>query len=113
MTLNIHGELMGFRGGKTRTKPVEIVVCPPRRPEFGQKFHKIPQNTKNLTALWYNGKRGIWFNFGMFRGDGAFKCNFRDRHYHPDTGTFLSEDPIGFGGGDANLYRYVRNNPLK
>jgi len=24
----------------------------------------------------------------------------------------LSEDPIGFAGGDANLYRYVENNPI-
>lgn len=27
-------------------------------------------------------------------------------------GRFLSEDPIGFRGGDSNLYRYVGNNPL-
>lgn len=33
-------------------------------------------------------------------------------HYNPDTGRFLSEDPIGFYGEDLNLYRYVRNNPL-
>ncbi len=24
-------------------------------------------------------------------------------------GRWISEDPIGFGGGDANLYRYVGN----
>lgn len=34
------------------------------------------------------------------------------RNYSPDTGRFLSEHPIGFLGGDHNLYRYVRNNPL-
>ncbi|MBC6419037.1 MAG: RHS repeat-associated core domain-containing protein [Prochloron sp. SP5CPC1] len=28
--------------------------------------------------------------------------------YH-DEGRFISEDPIGFGGGDGNLYRYVGN----
>lgn len=28
-------------------------------------------------------------------------------------GRFISEDPIGFGGGDLGLYRYVLNNPLK
>jgi uncharacterized protein RhaS with RHS repeats len=26
---------------------------------------------------------------------------------------YLSQDPIGFAGGDANLYRYVWNNPLR
>ena len=32
--------------------------------------------------------------------------------YDPLLGRFISEDPIGFGGGDINLYGYVRNNPL-
>jgi RHS repeat-associated protein len=27
------------------------------------------------------------------------------------TGRWMSQDPIGFAGGDANLYRYVRNAP--
>jgi hypothetical protein len=27
-------------------------------------------------------------------------------------GRFISQDPIGFGAGDANLYRYVGNSPL-
>lgn len=31
--------------------------------------------------------------------------------YDPRVGRFLSEDPIGFGAGDANLYRYVFNSP--
>jgi uncharacterized protein RhaS with RHS repeats len=33
-------------------------------------------------------------------------------NYNPSTGRFLSEDPIGFDGGDTNLYRYVSNNPV-
>ncbi len=37
----------------------------------------------------------------------------RVRRYNPSTGRFLSEDPIGFRGGDTNLYRYVGNNPIK
>ncbi|MCH7615960.1 MAG: RHS repeat-associated core domain-containing protein, partial [Nitrospinae bacterium] len=36
----------------------------------------------------------------------------RARYYDPQTGRFLSEDPIGFGGLDQNLYRYVFNNPV-
>ncbi len=31
--------------------------------------------------------------------------------YDPTIGRFLSEDPIGFDGGDPNLYRYVGNSP--
>jgi len=36
----------------------------------------------------------------------------RARWYDPDIGRFLSEDPLGFGAGDVNLYAYVGNNPL-
>lgn len=31
--------------------------------------------------------------------------------YDPSIGRWLEEDPIGFEGGDANLYRYVGNDP--
>jgi RHS repeat-associated protein len=33
------------------------------------------------------------------------------RWYDPRIGRWLSEDPIGFDAGDANLYRYVGNSP--
>ena len=33
------------------------------------------------------------------------------RDYDPTTGRFISQDPIGFAAGDANLYRYVGNTP--
>ena len=33
--------------------------------------------------------------------------------YDPTIGRWLSEDPIGFEGGDANLYRYVGNQPTQ
>jgi len=31
--------------------------------------------------------------------------------YDPTIGRFISQDPIAFAGGDANLYRYVKNSP--
>ncbi|MFN8738580.1 MAG: RHS repeat-associated core domain-containing protein [Pirellula sp.] len=34
----------------------------------------------------------------------------RARWYDPQTGRWLSQDPIGFAAGDANLYRYVGND---
>ena len=34
------------------------------------------------------------------------------RWYDPASQRWLSEDPIGFAGGDANLYRYACNNPV-
>ena len=33
------------------------------------------------------------------------------RWYDPNDGRWLTEDPIGFAGGDSNLYRYVGNSP--
>jgi RHS repeat-associated protein len=35
----------------------------------------------------------------------------RARYYDPTVGRFLTEDPIGFGGGSVNLYSYVLDNP--
>jgi RHS repeat-associated protein len=35
----------------------------------------------------------------------------RNRYYSPALSRFLSPDPIGIAGGDANLYAYVRNDP--
>jgi RHS repeat-associated protein len=37
---------------------------------------------------------------------------FGARDYDPETGRWTAKDPIGFNGGDANLYMYVRNDPL-
>ncbi|HKM56875.1 MAG TPA: RHS repeat-associated core domain-containing protein, partial [Isosphaeraceae bacterium] len=34
------------------------------------------------------------------------------RYYDPATGRWTSEDPIGFAGGDTNLYRYVGDDPV-
>ena len=37
---------------------------------------------------------------------------FRHRWLDPQTGRWMSEDPIGFAGGDSNVQRYVRNSPV-
>ena len=36
---------------------------------------------------------------------------YRARYYDAPVGRFISEDPIGFEAGDANVYRYVLNSP--
>jgi RHS repeat-associated protein len=36
---------------------------------------------------------------------------YRARWYDAALGRFISEDPVGFYGGDINLYGYVRNQP--
>jgi len=37
---------------------------------------------------------------------------YRARWYDPQVGRFISEDPVGFGGQDANFYAYVKNRPM-
>lgn len=37
---------------------------------------------------------------------------YRARYYDAQIGRFITEDPIGFDGGDVNFYAYVQNNPV-
>jgi RHS repeat-associated protein len=43
--------------------------------------------------------------------DGTGVYYYRARYYHPGLQRFIAEDPIGFAGGDVNLYAYVQNTP--
>lgn len=44
--------------------------------------------------------------------DGTGLYYLRNRYYSPGLQRFISEDPIEFSGGDANLYAYVLNSPI-
>jgi RHS repeat-associated protein len=60
----------------------------------------------------YGAFGGVGFGFAAMRYDAAAGLDYdRARWYVPATGRFVSRDPIGFGGGDTNLYRYVGNEP--
>jgi RHS repeat-associated protein len=53
--------------------------------------------------------------FGFAGGlyDGATRLvHFGRREYDPEVGRWISKDPIGFGGGDLNLYAYAGNDPI-
>ncbi len=45
--------------------------------------------------------------------DGTGLYFYRERYYSPTLQRFISEDPIGLGGGDTNLYAYVGNEPVR
>jgi RHS repeat-associated protein len=44
--------------------------------------------------------------------DGTGLYYYRARYYSPSLQRFISQDPIGFAGGDMNLYAYVGNDPI-
>ena len=49
---------------------------------------------------------------GRERDDVTGLLYYRARWYDPQQGRFISQDPLGFNGGDTNLYSYVWQNPL-
>ncbi|AXL50736.1 YD repeat protein [Paraburkholderia caffeinilytica] len=44
--------------------------------------------------------------------DGTGLYYYRNRYYSPQTGRFISEDPIGWASGQTNAYAYVNGNPV-
>jgi RHS repeat-associated protein len=58
-------------------------------PSFGDRYKYTGREWDGVTGLQYN----------------------RARYYDPSTGSWVSEDPKGFGAGDDNLYRYVHDGP--
>ena len=53
------------------------------------------------------------FQYTGRENDGTGLYYYRARYYSPTLQRFISEDPIGFEGGDVNFYAYVLNNPIR
>jgi len=49
---------------------------------------------------------------GGIYDDATGLVRFGARDYDPEIGRWTAKDPIGFDGGDANLYAYVGNDPI-
>jgi len=49
---------------------------------------------------------------GYYVGVDVVPYYVRARYYDPQTGRFFARDPLGFAGGDSNLYRYAFNRPI-
>ncbi|HCE67305.1 MAG TPA: hypothetical protein DER40_07235, partial [Geobacter sp.] len=56
------------------------------------------RNVYQFAGREYDRETGLYFN--------------RARYYDPMEGRFIQKDPIGFAGGDVNLYNYVGANPV-
>ncbi len=68
---------------------------------FGNVIAQTDEQFENrylFTSREFDFKTGLYF--------------YRTRYYNVLLGRFLNEDQISFAGGDANLYRYVGNQPL-
>ena len=74
----------------------ESIVSSTTYDSFGNAATSIPTSYQ-YTGREYDADTGLYY--------------YRNRWYDPEIGLFISEDPIGFAGGDVNLYRYVGNNP--
>ncbi len=70
--------------------------------EFGKAL-SVSETTPN--SFRYVGKYGV-----MDEGNGLLYM--RARYYDVENGRFISKDPLGFNGGDLNLYEYVGGNPV-
>ncbi len=71
--------------------------------EYGKVLVSGPASAEN--PFRYVGQFGV-----MDEGNGLLFM--RARYYDTSSGRFLSRDPLGFGGGDLNLYAYVGANPV-
>jgi RHS repeat-associated protein len=53
------------------------------------------------------------FQYTDRENDGTGLYYFRARCYNPTLQRFISEDPIGLKGGDANFYVYTGDSPYE
>lgn len=65
----------------------------------------------NLIDCKYLGLVPFGFAGGLYDNDTGL-VRFGVRDYDPMVGRWLSKDPIGFWGGQTNLYGYVMNDPI-
>jgi len=52
------------------------------------------------------------FQYTGREDDGNGLYYYRARYYNPLLGRFVSEDPLGFAGGDVDLYAYAADDPV-
>jgi RHS repeat-associated protein len=89
-----------------------------------ERLHRVFDSFGNITSETHRNASGTTVTSGTGYLDEIFAYTGRlldkttglqnnlNRWYSPSLGRWMSEDPIGFDAGDANLYRYVGNSPV-
>ena len=81
--------------------------------EYEIANHRVYDSFGNLTDE-TNSSVDLAFGFtGRWTDPTTGLTHHLNRWFDSSIGKWLSNDPIGFGGGDANVQRYVVNNPLQ
>ena len=91
---------------KDLTNPTGQVVQRYRHAPYGLQTLELDESRLDSKEIENPfGFTGHWLDkeTGLICAD--FRC------LDPNTGTWISPDPLGFGGEDVNLYRYVKNSP--
>lgn len=73
-----------------------------------QEYHYGPYGEANANAAGITNP----FQYTGRENDGDGLYYYRARYYSPALKRFISEDPIGFNGGQNNFYAYVDGNPV-
>lgn len=72
--------------------------------------YDVRGRTEAITGTLADTNRLRWKGL-MWEGDVTQMYYARNRWYDPETGRFITEDPIGLAGG-SNLYTFASNNPI-
>ena len=78
------------------------VVWAAKYNSFGEAIIDVSStiiNNLRFPGQYYDGETGLHYNW--------------HRYYNPRSGRYSRPDPIGFLGGDVNLYRFVLANPVR
>ena len=106
------------RLGNTRslTNAVGEVIEQYRYDAFGAPSFYTGPTATSLAGAAISGNTTMQNNRILFTGRewvaGFGFYEYRARAYNPTLGRFMSEDPIGFAAGDANLFRYCGGDPV-
>ena len=84
-----------------------------------ERYLYDPYGDVTITDANWNPKSGNTSSFGsryLFQGGRLDPVtgwyDFRNRDLIPSEGRWAERDPLGFGGGDLNLYRDLGNSPV-